>query len=173
MTKYKCHCCGQEHEDWPALIYTSPAQYSQLDDEEKENNGHLGNDFCIIYSEDQTDRFIRCTLTQKITDHCKDLEYGIWVSLSEKSYDDYYDNFENDHHLTEYFGWFCSSLNGYEDTLNIPTTVVTRSGNKRPNVIPDKDFDHPFVKDYYNGITKQEAERRINYMLKVTGQLEE
>ena len=120
MTKYKCHSCGQEHDQWPALIYNSPIQYNQLNNEEKENNGRLGNDFCIIHSEDQTDRFIRCTLTQKIIDHCADLKCGIWVSLSEKSYQDYYDNFENDNHLTEYFGWFCSSLNGYEDTLHIP-----------------------------------------------------
>ncbi len=139
-----------------------------MDEEEKENIGRLGSDFCIIYHIDQTDRYIRCTLTQKVNDHCENLDYGIWVSLSEESYKDYCDNFKKNNHLTEYFGWFCSSLNGYEDTLHIPTTVVTRAGNQRPDVIPDKEFDHPFVRDYYSGITKIEAERRINSMLNAT-----
>ena len=31
---------------------------------------------------------------------------------------------------------------------------------------PHQDFDHTFVNDYYNGITKTEAERRIKEMLK-------
>ena len=42
----------------------------------------------------------------------------------------------------------------------------TRAGNNRPDIVPHQDFDHPFVNDYYNGITKTEAERRIKEMLK-------
>jgi len=33
--------------------------------------------------------------------------------------------------------------------------------------VPHEDFDHPFVYDYYNGISKEEAERRIHEMLRV------
>lgn len=131
--------------------------------------GQLNSDFCVIVYPDQTDRFIRCTLTQKVTDYCENIEYGIWVSLSEKSYNDYSDNFDKDNHLTEYFGWLCSSIPDYDDTLGIPTTVKTRPGNNRPEVIPHQDFDHPFVRDYYNGITKKEAEKRIKDMLRKVG----
>jgi hypothetical protein len=49
---------------------------------------------------------------------------------------------------------------------SVPTTVVTKSGNDRPEIFPHQDFDHPFVKDYYEGITKEEAEKRIQGMLK-------
>ena len=169
--KYKCSCCGQEHEEWPSLTFTSPTAYNQLTDEEKKELGKLSNDFCVITYPDQTDRFIRCTLTQKVIDHCENLDYGIWVSLSEESFQDYSDNFRNDNHLTQYFGWFCSSIPDYDNTLSIPTTVRTRTGNHRPEVRPHQDFDHPFVKDYFNGITKAEAERRIKNMLIQTGQL--
>lgn len=31
--------------------------------------------------------------------------------------------------------------------------------------MPHKDFDHPFVRDYYNGISKAEAEARIADMM--------
>ena len=45
--------------------------------------------------------------------------------------------------------------------------VVTRNNNLRPELVPHESFEHPFVKDYYNGISKTEAERRINEMLGV------
>lgn len=44
--------------------------------------------------------------------------------------------------------------------------MVTKTGNDRPEIFPHEDFDHPFVKDYYEGITKAEAEKRINAILK-------
>jgi len=168
--KYICTSCGQEHEEWPALGYFSPTPYNNLSEEEKQNIGELSNDFCIIHYPDHTDRFIRCTLTQKVIDHCGDLQYGLWVSLSEKSFQDYSDNFKNENYETKYFGWLCNDLPDYEFDESIPTTVFTRTGNDRPEIIPHEDFDHPFVKDYYNGITKQEAERRIREMLKMVGQ---
>lgn len=89
--KYTCSCCGQEHDEWPALTFSSPTSYNELTDKEKKELGQLSNDFCVITYPDQTDRFIRCTLTQKVTDHCENLDYGIWVSLSEQSYQDYFD----------------------------------------------------------------------------------
>jgi hypothetical protein len=164
--KYTCSCCGKEHEEWPALAYISPTNYNILPAEDKQRIGELESDFCIIRHEDQTDRFIRCTLTQKVSDHCEDLEYGLWVSLSEKSFQDYTENFKNEHHETTYFGWLSNDLPDYTFNESIPTTVNTRKGNQRPEIVPHKDFDHPFVHDYYNGISKVEAERRIRAMLK-------
>ena len=166
--KYICSCCGKEHEEWPALVYISPTNYDTLSDEDKKNIGELDTDFCIITHSDQTDRFIRCTLTQKVIDHCEDLEYGLWVSLSDKSFQDYSDNFNNENHETKYFGWLSNDLPDYDFSEgSIPTTAYTRTGNSRPEIVPHQDFDHPFVNDYYNGITKIEAERRIREMLKI------
>ena len=164
--KYTCSRCGKEHDEWPALAYISPTNYDTLSAEEKQLLGELTTDFCTIRHEDQTDRFIRCTLTQKVINHCEDLEYGLWVSLSEKSFQDYSENFNNENHQTTYFGWLSNDLPDYEFSESIPTTVVTRTGNQRPEIIPHKDFDHSFVYDYYNGITQAEAVRRINSMLK-------
>src|SRR5919202_316651 len=101
--KYVCSCCGQEHEEYPALTFSSPTFFNDLTDEEKENKAEISSDFCVIYHPEQTDRFIRGTLTQKIVDHCENLEYGLWVSLSEKSFQDYSDNFNNENHVTSYF----------------------------------------------------------------------
>src|SRR5450755_2323923 len=84
IVKYACSSCGQEHEGWPALTYSSPTNYDTLSDEDKQNIGKLDRDFCVIIYPDQTDRFIRCTLTQKVIDHCTDLKYGLWALLSEE-----------------------------------------------------------------------------------------
>jgi hypothetical protein len=42
-----------------------------LSEDDKKNIGQLDTDFCVITDSDQTDRFIRCTLTQKVIDHCE------------------------------------------------------------------------------------------------------
>ena len=165
--KFTCSCCGKEHEEWPALVYISPTNYEFLSEDDKKNIAQLDEDFCVITHPDQTDRFIRCTLTQKIIDHCENLQYGLWVSLSDKSFQDYSDNFKNEDHETKYFGWLSNNLPGYDFSEGgIPTTVFTKTGNSRPEIVPHEDFDHPFVHDYYDGITKAEGERRIKEMLK-------
>ena len=165
--KYICSCCGQEHVAWPAITYPSPTAYLLLSEEDKKNIAELNSDFCVIRHPDQIDRFIRCTLTQKVTDHCEGLHYGLWVSLSEKSFEDYSGNFTNENHETKYFGWLSNDLPDYDFKKSIPTNVFTSLGNHRPEIVPHQSFDHPFVKDYYNGITKAEAERRIREMLRV------
>ena len=164
--KFICECCGKEHESWPAITYNSPSSYHNLSTQEKEEIAVIDEDFCVIKHSDRVDRFIRCVLIQKVNDHCEDLEYGFWVSLSEKSFKDYLENFDNENHETQYFGWLCIYIPEYEFSNSIPTTVVTQKGNNRPEIFPHKDFDHTFVKDYYEGITKEEAENRIYKMLK-------
>lgn len=167
--KYICQCCGELHDTWPSIAFKVPNNYLHLSTDEKKNIAEISSDFCVIRYEDQTDYFIRTTLTQKVIDNCTDLDYGIWVSLSEKSFYDYRENFHNDDHITSYFGWLCSFIPGYPSTLNIPTTVQTKSDNQRPEVFPREGHDHPFVKDYYEGIPVTEAERRIDEMMRHTG----
>jgi hypothetical protein len=138
QTKYTCSNCGKEHEEWPALTYISPTNYDSLSEEDKQNIAELTSDFCTITHPNQTDRFIRCTLTQKVIDHCEDLEYGLWVSLSEKSFKDYSDNFDNENHEAKYFGWLCNDLPDYEFPESIPTTIFTRTSGSRPYIVPHK-----------------------------------
>jgi hypothetical protein len=165
MEKFKCEKCGQEHEEWPAIAFKAPTSYDVLSEHDKKEMAELDDDFCIVRHSEQTDRFIRCTLTQEVTDHCEDLEYGLWVSLSEKSFQDYTDNFNNNDHEAIYFGWLSNDLPEYTIDESIPMNVYTRKGNHRPKVIPHQSFEHPFISDYYNGITKAEAQKRINNVL--------
>src|SRR5688500_16614016 len=136
--KYICSKCGQEHEGRPAIAFSSPYFYDNLSQVDKESIAKLSEDFCIIKHEDQTDRFIRAVLHQKINDDCQTLDYGVWVSLSEKSYKDYLDNYDSESHKATYFGFLSNILTGYEDTLSIKANVVLR-GKTRPEVIPHND----------------------------------
>ncbi|NIG56411.1 DUF2199 domain-containing protein [Chitinophaga sp. Cy-1792] len=170
MAKYTCTCCGKEHDEWPALGFIAPDDYAQLPEEKKADETYceLTHDFCTVNHPDQTDRFVRGVLFQKITDHCDTLDYGVWTSLSEKSFKDYYDNFNNPEHEAVYFGWLSNDLADYTFESCIPLNVVCAGDGKRPEFIPHESHDHPFVRDYYNGITKAEAERRIADMLAKT-----
>ncbi|MFB6456169.1 DUF2199 domain-containing protein [Chitinophaga sp. Hz27] len=167
MTKYICACCGKEHEEWPALGFSAPTAYAELSAEERadEDFAMLTSDLCAICHPDQIDRFIRGVLIQRVNDHCDTLEYGVWTTLSEKSFKDYYNNFENPDHEAVYFGWLANNLPDYTFETSIPLNVVYTGKGQRPELVPHESHDHPFVRDYYNGISKAEAERRIAAML--------
>lgn len=115
--QYKCSCCGKTHEDWPAIAYDAPDSYYGLDDQQRRSS-EISSDFCVIaYPDGQIDRFIRAVLALEVRGQCQNLDYGVWVSLSENNFEDYKANFNNEDHEAIYFGWLCSSIEGYESTF--------------------------------------------------------
>ena len=170
-TIYTCSKCGKVHEEWPALAFDSPTSYNVLPESVKQEIGELTGDFCTVQHSEQTDRFIRGTLTIKVNDHCENLEYGVWVSLSPESYQDYSEHFRKPHHQARYFGWLSNDIPEYEmPEGGIPTTVFTRQNGLRPQIVPHERFGHQLVCDYYEGISRAEAEKRISEMLIVVSQ---
>jgi hypothetical protein len=75
-------------------------------------------------------------LFQKILGTEEVLDYGIWVSLSEKSFNDYIANFDEPDRKGVYFGWICNNLLGYDSTISIPSDVYLQSNGNRPVIIP-------------------------------------
>jgi hypothetical protein len=163
---YKCADCGQMHEGWPALAFATPHYYHILSPEDKKKIAKINNDLCIIQYPDQTDRFIRTVMKQKIINDCRYVEYGIWVSVSEKSYLDYCKNFDSEEQNATYFCYLANPIPGYEDTLSVKANVITQNGRDRPLVVPQEgQMDNQFVADFYNGITVAEAEQRVKFMM--------
>lgn len=163
--KYICECCGEEKEDWPALAYQAPLFYLNLPEEEMEN-ADLSSDFCVVETPEYKHRFIRTVMVQEVKDSCQDLEYGIWVSLSEKNFNEYVENYDNEEFEAGYFGWLSNFLPDYHFEENIPMNVVVNNKVGRPFIYPHDNFEHPFVHDFYNGISEAEAQKRINRILK-------
>ncbi|WPO84563.1 DUF2199 domain-containing protein [Chryseobacterium sp. JJR-5R] len=146
------------------MVYHSPFPYSNLSDKDLEN-AKLSSDFCVIQYLDEICYFIRAVLVQKVTESCQDLEYGVWVSLSEKSYDEYVENYDNENFEEGYFGWLANYLPDYEFDQTIPADVIVNNKMGRPLIYPHESQDHPFIKDFYSGISGKEAEIRINKVL--------
>lgn len=167
QVKFVCSSCGKEHDNWPALGYDSPA--SNLNEEERDKIEMLTSDCCVIKYDDQTDRFIRGVLKIPVNNSCQDLEYGIWVSLSEKSFDDYQANYNNNNSEGGYFGWIFNDIEGYSGTLLVPSDVCLQLDGLRPLIVPHQSCEHPLVYDYYNGISIAEAENRINAVIQKSG----
>lgn len=162
--EFTCAECGEIHYGFPVLSRTTPDHYEYLSEEEKIAIAELDKDFCTITYPEETDRFIRVVMNLETDDH-RNLEYGLWVSLSESSFTDYRENFDNPLHEAVYFGWICNNLDGYESTIGIPADVITQKYGLRPYINPHSDFNHPLVFDFYNGITAKEAESRVNAVI--------
>jgi hypothetical protein len=160
-TKYKCPTCGEIHDELPALTFATPFYYETLSEKDKEEIAECTSDFCVIKHEDQTDRFIRATLTIQINNACENLDYGVWVSLSEKSFDEYKTEFKNNAEGKTYFGRISNIIPDYnESTLGLHVNVKTRSGGLRPELFPHQS-EHKLISDWENGITIEEAVSRV------------
>lgn len=162
--KYIFECCGEEKDDWPAIAYNAPSPYENLSDEELKNS-ELTSDLCTIRYSDETCYFIRAVLVQKVKESCQDLEYGVWVSLGEKSFNGYAENYHNPDFENVYFGWLSNDLPDYSFETSIPANVQVDNKTGRPIIYPHESHNHPFIDDFYKGISQDEAERRINSVL--------
>lgn len=165
-TQYRCSTCGQVHDELPAFGFRTPYHYDILSDEAKKTIAEISDDFCIIRHPGQTDRFIRATLTIPINDACEDLDYGIWVSLSEKNFNEYLSEFHDYTSEKTYFGTICNKIPAYaESTIGLPVNVVTSPEGLRPELVPHQS-KHALVDDWEKGITIEAAENRVEWMLK-------
>jgi hypothetical protein len=164
--KTLCRKCGKVHAEWPSLEFCSPFYYSRLSTLQKEKNAELRSDLCVIKTRKQVDHFIRAIITQKVNNHCDTLEYVVWVLLNEESFDDYDQHYDEKDHTATYFGYLSNQIPGYTDTLSVRVTIQANNGVERPEAIPHQDqFFNAFVSDYFNGISPQQVEEKINIIL--------
>jgi len=166
--KFVCSCCGIEQQEYPAICYPTPLYYYFLTQEEKDR-ATMDADTCVVGEGEDTFRFVRGVLVQKVNEGCQNLEYGVWVSLSEESFEDYKENGFKEGHKALYFGWLNAHLPSYEleEMERVKTNVVVNGDGNRPivEVLYDQNVPSRFVEDYHNGITKEEAEKRIQQVM--------
>ena len=160
---YTCTQCGQTHDELPAIAFDAPQYYYILSIEDRRKFvKKLTSDLCILAYNNQTDYFIRTVLNQKITRHDDRLQYGVWVSVSETSFDDYTEHLDAEEHKGKYMGYLSTWIPGYATTTTgIVMRIQTTGNGHRPEIVPHQGQDHPFVHDYYNGISLEEAETRV------------
>jgi hypothetical protein len=167
MTKpigFFCATCGKHHDTLPMDVgVATPITYDSLPPEERSTRCKLTSDLCVI---DGKEFFIRGCLEIPVTDGPGPFVYGVWVSLSEKNFNRYLELWKDDSAANEpsYFGWFCTRLPNYPDTVLLKTHVHLRAGGLRP-LIELEPTDHPLAVEQQNGITMRRVHEIVDPLL--------
>ncbi len=152
MEGYYCATCGEYHPG-PPLNYgaEAPYQWFGIPPEEREIRAELTSDQCII---DGQHFFMRGQLELPIIDYSEPFVWGVWVSLSEENFWRATDLWEQEGRENEppYFGWLCTALPSYPDTLNLQAMLYTRPVGFRP-FVKLQPTDHPLAVEQKDGIT--------------------
>jgi hypothetical protein len=157
---FKCSCCEEIHEGSPSVGYRMPDQYACLSEEKKASIGKLSSDVCTITHEEGMDYFIRAVLEIPIHGIEEPFLWGIWVSLSEKSFNRYVETYDDPVEGEGFFGWVCNAIPVYPFDESRPSDVVVQLGGQRPKVTlhrGDPELD-PLVTDQVNGISVARAQ---------------
>jgi hypothetical protein len=132
---FKCTCCGEIHEGSPSIAFHAPDHYAGLSEEHKASMGKLSSDFCSITHGENTDYFIRAVLEVPIDGVEDPFLWGIWVSLSKKSFDRYWETYEDPEEGECFFGWVCNEISVYPYPATRAADVVLQTNNQRPKVV--------------------------------------
>jgi hypothetical protein len=158
---FTCTCCGKMHEGSPSFSFEAPWQYASLSQAQQKSMTTLSNDFCTITHEEGTDHFIRAVLEIPIQGVTEPFTWGIWVSLSEKSFRRYAETFNDPVAGEGFFGWVCNKLPGYPPGDCLATDVVIQAGGLRPKLYLHHDGSgnvEQLVLDQLNGISIARAQ---------------
>lgn len=137
-----------------------PDPYATLSETQREAMGQINSDFCIITHDEGTDYFIRTILEIPIHGVEMPFTWGVWVSLSEKSYDRYTETYKSPVEGDVFFGWLCNSLPAYPYQAARAADVVVQLDGQRPKLIlhVGDGEDDPLVMDQVRGISVARAQ---------------
>lgn len=129
----------------------APAPYYLIPQEDRETRSELTSDLCMI---DTEHFFIRGCLEIPVVDGPRPFVWGVWTSLSMQSFKRVGEMWESAGRENEppFFGWLCTALPLYPDTLHLKTHVHTRPVGQRPYVELEP-TDHPLAVEQREGIT--------------------
>jgi len=82
--EWRCHCCGQVFDTLPMSYGTrAPDYWQDIPESQYDRRNFLTSDACVI---DGRDRFIRGCIELPVHGQDDSFVWGVWVSLSEKSF---------------------------------------------------------------------------------------
>lgn len=157
---FTCTCCGKLHEGSPSFSFDAPWQYASLSEAQKESMAKLSSDFCTITHGEGTDYFIRTVLEIPIHGVTEPFAWGVWVSLSEKSFRRYVETYDDPVAGDGFFGWVCNKLPVYAHERALAADVIIQTGGRRPKLYlhHGSESDDQVVLDQLNGISIARAQ---------------
>lgn len=158
---FKCNSCEEVHEGSPSFSFRAPDQYSCLSDEQKAAMGKLSEDFCVITHEEGSDFFIRAILEIPIHGIEEPFLWGVWVSLSQKSFERYYESYDDPEEGEIFFGWLSNEIPIYPFAKARSADVVVQADGQRPMLIlhPGDEEHDQLVIDQRQGIPVARAQQ--------------
>jgi len=135
----------------PGFAADAPLNYYAIPETERATRCELGSDDCVI---DRNSFFVRGCLEIPVRGETDPLIWGVWVSLSERSFLTWQEVFDQPHrsHVGPFFGWLNAWLKPYPETMNLKTRVHLRDHGQRP-WIELEPTDHPLAVEQRNGIS--------------------
>lgn len=148
--EHECVCCG-EHADGPPMAYAPTDPPGWEPEYELREDSFLTGEQCMIKDEHF---YVRAVVRLPVTDAEEDFDWGVWVSLSETSFDRMHERWDDPDRTEEppYFGWLCTELPYAESTLLLKTHVHTQPVGTRP-LVELEPTDHPLAVEQREGIT--------------------
>jgi len=167
--KFTCATCHGEHDiDDISFGSDAPVQWDLLEEGDRKRS-ELGSDQCIIQSHEGPHFFVRACLEIPITGTKRSFTWGVWVSLSERSFAEMCDHW-TDPARTEtgpYFGWLCTRIPDYPDSVFLKAVVHQRTVGLRPSVELEP-TEHPLSRDQQFGITQTRVQQIVSSLLHAT-----
>ena len=144
--QFKCKQCGKMHEGIPIFHADRPAQYWDVPESQRDSDVFLTTDSCVI-----ADRFffIHGCLEIPIIGMEEVFGWGVWISLKKENFllwQDYYQTSSRSH-IGPFFGWLCTRIPVYPDTMNLKAMVYLRNNGIRPFGSGSKKWDHHGLSD--------------------------
>ena len=151
MFRFRCVSCGEWHEGMPSYGAEAPMHYDRVAPAERERRCSLGSDDCVI---DEKFFFVRGCLDIPVHGQEEPFSWGVWVSLSRQSFEEYIRHFDSPKrsHIGPFFGWLSSEIAIYPDTVNLKARVHLRDDGIRP-YIQLHASDHPLALEQREGIS--------------------
>ena len=164
--RFRCSICRELH-DAPDMAwhYSEPLPWLAATQEERDISV-LTPDQCELVLNGETHRFIHALLQIPVHGMADPFVWGVWCSQSEATYAEVSALWESEDRvgLGPHFGWLCSRLPFYPDTLYLKTLVHQRAVGLRPTVEVEE-TDHPLSLDQRQGMRPDQLQQMIEELI--------
>ncbi|MBX7173702.1 MAG: DUF2199 domain-containing protein [Pyrinomonadaceae bacterium] len=154
MFEFKCNTCDKIHQGVPTFGYEFPIYYLDVPENERSERCFLTSDTCVI---DDKFFFVRGCVEIHVHGEEEPFIWGVWVSLSEKSFfrfQELYEVAERDEE-PPFFGWLNTCFADYStEEENLKTNVYLRNNGIRP-YIDIEPTNHRLAVEQREGISKE------------------
>jgi hypothetical protein len=148
-----CPCCGRQTDELPELAAALPHFVDTLPADVRERCVTRFGDFLQFVDGDERHFFVRGVLELPIAGTHAEWAYGVWTTLSEKSFLAARPLSEADLAGGPFFGWFENRLPGWPETLHLKAQVHVRKGIRA--AVELEPTDHPLAVAQREGITPE------------------